>query len=58
MNIIFDLGGVTLHWSSKLYLLHNFPDKEEYDLLIIIYLILLSGLNWIKEQSLSRMQLQ
>ena len=32
MNIIFDLGGVTLHWSSKLYLSHNFSDKEEYDL--------------------------
>jgi HAD superfamily hydrolase (TIGR01509 family) len=28
MNIIFDIGGVTLSWSSELYLSHNFSNKE------------------------------
>jgi len=31
MNIIFDLGGVTLSWSSDLFLSHNFNNKEQYD---------------------------
>jgi HAD superfamily hydrolase (TIGR01509 family) len=31
MNIIFDIGGVTLSWSSELYLSHNFSEQEHID---------------------------
>jgi epoxide hydrolase-like predicted phosphatase len=31
MNIIFDIGGVTLSWSNDLFLSHNFKDKNHYN---------------------------
>ena len=31
MNIIFDIGGVTLSWSNDLFLSHSFNDKKDYD---------------------------